>query len=131
MSSSYTHSALGRFGFAGVSGFELASFGPAWSSSVQSASFLFVSIRFSLVGRSALYWCGVDVLRSSQDRLGSVRSGSVLFLPVRFFPIRFGLLQFADTPVHRFTDSPPIRSLSVERSRVDRFANSGQLADSN
>ena len=115
MSSSYRHSALGRFGFAGVSSFELASFGPAWSSSVQSGPFLFVSIRFSLVGRSALYWCGVDVLRSSQDRLGSVRSGSVLFLPVRFFPIRFAGLPVR-TGENQFEAVLSVPSIPLESS---------------
>ena len=50
----------------------------------------------------------------------------------------------ADSSIHRFTGSPirfgsvlfpstsaPICSLLVESARVDRFANSGQLADSN
>ena len=39
-------------------------------------------------------------------------------------PIRFGSVLFPST-------SAPIRSLLVESARVDRFANSGQLADSN
>ena len=123
---------------------------------VQSSLARFCSYQFGSVWLVGPLCIGVALMCLSQDPLGSVRSGSVRFCSCRFGSFRFDspvcrfaglpIRRFADSLVHRFASPPiyrfagspirqstdsPIRSRFVERARVDRFANLGQLADSN